>query len=82
MTEKLDGYLQHEAAYIVLRDRGEPMTTDAIAAEMGRRCYLFWGQYPASNVHRSMQKQAKRDGCYSYRDGKWSIEKAKTIAPL
>ena len=33
----LRGYLHHESTYIVLRERGEPMATADIVAEMQRR---------------------------------------------
>ena len=75
----LSGYIQHEAAYLVLKERGEPMTAEEIAAEMARREFLFYGSWPANNVHRTMQKRLK--GYCTYVDGKWSITKDMVIPP-
>ncbi|UEM08439.1 winged helix-turn-helix domain-containing protein [Bradyrhizobium barranii subsp. barranii] len=77
----LRGYLRHEAAYIILRERGEPMTTADLVAEMQSRGQPFFGQYPVESLQRAIRKHADRDGSMVYHDRKWSIAKELTIPP-
>jgi len=78
-----DIFAQKDDVAIVLRERGEPMTTDDIITEMQSRGYQFYGLYhPRGNLHRALRKQAEIDGSMIYRDRKWSMVKDKIIPPL
>jgi rRNA pseudouridine-1189 N-methylase Emg1 (Nep1/Mra1 family) len=49
----LRGYLRWEAAYVVLRERGEPMTTAELVEELLARGRLFFGQFPEASLQQS-----------------------------
>ena len=77
----LGGYLLHEAVYIVLCERGEPMTTDDLVAELQASGETFWGQFPSESLRQSIRR-GDRDGCLAYRDRKWSIAQEMKILPF